>query len=506
MRPIPFARGRRPTDGQMVPDRWDALVVAAVAVHLAVCPYTKVEESFNVQLAHDLLHRGTDLASYDHRTFGGVVPRTAVGGLVLAALAAPVQALLLRAVAGWDAERIHGAGLALVRALLGLLVAAALARYRRAVGRQLGARTADLFAGLIAIQFHVVFYASRTLPNTFALVPVLLALAEHADGRRDRALRLLAVTAAVFRAELVLLLGALLLRDLLARRTSLARIVRVGLPAGLAALAVTVPIDSLIWGRWLWPEGVGLYFNVFLNRSHEWGTQPLLWYWYSALPRALLGLLPLAAYGAWADARARDWIAAPLAFVAAYSVLPHKELRFILYAVPPLTVAAALGIQHACRRPRPRPAQLLCAGLLIATLAGTGVLLAAARLNYPGGVAFARLHARPPWRGAGDPVRVHIAVAAAQTGVTRFGERLRGYVYSKAENLTDPRDYAPFDYLLTAAEDAGAHAATHRVLDYTPGFAGVAVEPLARFLPAPRLRTEPKIALLERRTAPEAAS
>lgn len=37
-------------------DRSDALVLACVALHAALCPYTKVEESFNVQATHDLLY------------------------------------------------------------------------------------------------------------------------------------------------------------------------------------------------------------------------------------------------------------------------------------------------------------------------------------------------------------------------------------------------------------------------------------------------------------------
>ena len=49
------------------------------------------------------------------------------------------------------------------------------------------------------------------------------------------------------------------------------------------------------------------------------------------------------------------------------------------------------------------------------------------------------------------PVRVHIDGAAAEAGVSRFGEAwsARGWSYSKAENLTLPEHFEEFDVLLT---------------------------------------------------------
>jgi alpha-1,6-mannosyltransferase len=81
--------------------RWGlALLVIPVLIflHLCVAPYTKVEESFNIQAAHDILTYGiptkdvreTLKAQYDHMTFPGAVPRTFIGALVLAGVSKPV--------------------------------------------------------------------------------------------------------------------------------------------------------------------------------------------------------------------------------------------------------------------------------------------------------------------------------------------------------------------------------------------------------------------------------
>ena len=68
----------------------DATLIALVSLSFSYIPFTKVEESFNIQAIHDILKFGIfpleTIDNYDHKQFPGVVPRTFLGSLVVAGL------------------------------------------------------------------------------------------------------------------------------------------------------------------------------------------------------------------------------------------------------------------------------------------------------------------------------------------------------------------------------------------------------------------------------------
>ena len=248
--------------------------------------------------------------------------------------------------------------------------------------------------------------------------------------RCQLSLALLTFVGVVFRSELALLLAHMTLVFVFSMRQSLRDTV---IPAGIASAAVsvviTVAVDSFFWQRFpLWPELEAFTFNTIHGKSSEWGVSPWYFYLTNALPRlmmnplCLLVCVPLALVSRKSRSFSLNLLFPLLAFVAVYSLLPHKEWRFIVYVIPGLTAIASAGASWIWMQRRRSLLYGLAATILALSVMFSAIaslcLLGISSFNYPGGDALVRLqemlmHEAPP-------LEIRLDNLSCQTGVTRF--------------------------------------------------------------------------------------
>ncbi|KAF1959097.1 hypothetical protein CC80DRAFT_545483 [Byssothecium circinans] len=318
-------------------------------------------------------------------------------------------------------------------------------------------------------------------------------------------LYLLTFAGVVFRSELAILVGTLTLYLFVTRRISITKII---IPAGLAGAVIgllcTIPIDSFFWQSFpLWPEWTAFYYNTILGHSADWGVSPWHFYFANALPRLMLNpatyllCIPIAVLNGATRRRSLDLLVPILSFVGLYSLLPHKEWRFIIYVIPGLTAIAAAGAAWIwTRRAKSIVYAFLSFTLAVSVLvsfAASTALLAVSSLNYPGGEALYQLYGQKGLEH-GRRNTVHLDNLACQTGATRFLENHnanqtildvleaqkalnnRAWTYDKTEEpekLHDPMFWDQFKFALTERPEKAIGSWETSWVAY--GFSGVRI-------------------------------
>ncbi|KAL8062335.1 hypothetical protein ABFX02_02G140200 [Erythranthe guttata] len=411
---------------------YDLLLGSIAAFYLFMAPYTKVEESFNVQAMHDVLYWRHHVEKYDHLEFPGVVPRTFIGAVIVSVLSSPfvLGASLLQL------PKIYS--LYAVRLVLGFIILSTLRFFRIQIRKNFGSHVEVFFVVLTLLQFHMLFYCTRPLPNILAFGLVNLAYGYLLKRSFYAALNSLIFATIIFRCDILLLAAPLGLELLLSRSISLPKALLSCTVTALFCIGLTVLVDSILWRKLLWPEFDVFWFNSVLNRSSEWGTHAFHWYFTSALPRSLLAAYPLFVLGVVLDKRVRFYIIPVLSFIVLYSKLPHKELRFIISSLPMFNLSAAIAASRIYNNRKKsfwKYLYVAMLGLFLISLGCTILTFMASYENYPSGYALKELHKMGHLANNSNEVSVHIDTFSAINGISRFCENHEPWRYSKEEGI-----------------------------------------------------------------------
>ncbi|ODV92392.1 glycosyltransferase family 22 protein [Tortispora caseinolytica NRRL Y-17796] len=348
---------------------------------------------------------------------------------------------------------------AAARACLGAFNAIGMIYFYNTVKTVYNASTANWYILLQLSQFHMIFYASRTLPNFMAFPFVWISLALLLKNKHKRAISLLVFAGVTLRAELLALAGTITLATTFDNYKKLKLLIKTAAITGIAASFVTVAIDSYFWRQpFIFPELYSFLFNIVAQKNNEWGVQPFGAYFQLYLPLLLANpaTLALAVFSVTRNSKLNRLIYAATAYTALYSFIGHKEWRFIVYIVPIITLAAADGVQSVPLVIPGASGQRLFKPVL-AAVTGLAFIASlfkayASSYNYPGGYALQAVNQMAP---AEMPVAVYMDVFTCMTGATKFGQSNEPtWTYYKTEKEEDFREEwnkGLYDFALVSA-------------------------------------------------------
>ncbi|KAG7821074.1 hypothetical protein KL909_000277 [Ogataea angusta] len=134
---------------------------------------------------------------------------------------------------------------------------------------------------------------------------------------------------------------------------------------GIAIFSIDSIVNRHFYGAWTIPSINFLNFNVSRNLSSFYGTSRLDFYFFQAIPVMLLTYLPYFIIGLLVK-EARELKLVLIINLLAYSLIQHKEFRFIYPLMPILLFFTTYGVLYTLRKLKPVTSSSLI--LLIALL------------------------------------------------------------------------------------------------------------------------------------------
>lgn len=307
----------------------DLILFASMTFMLLISPYTKVEESFNVQALHDIINIGLDnLDHFDHMTFPGAVKRTCIGALFIGLpsiylstsmkniatvlfnisliinqyFPTPLHTTLNVSTHYSDIQEIwydtKMQQLIISRFLLLILNFSSFIYLRKSIKHSCwkNSKYISLWFSLLTYPLpHLLYYSSRFLPNFLCLPLTNLAIGMFIKGDITRSFTVLIFTGIIFRFEILIFTAILLFIcvtgtfrnfvPILKLRESIVTVC----VSSMLAIFLGSRLDSFFWNvNFTLPELDSFFFNVIEGKSSEWGVESKYSYFTNYLPKLYL--------------------------------------------------------------------------------------------------------------------------------------------------------------------------------------------------------------------------
>ncbi|XP_069480962.1 GPI mannosyltransferase 3 [Ambystoma mexicanum] len=219
------------------------------------------------------------------------------------------------------------------------------------------------------------YCCTRTLTNTMETVLTTFALFYYPLGgsKLQSSSKYLSLVALAFiiRPTAIIIWIPLLVSHFWKEQKKLDLVLQQYAPVGLISLVISLMIDRIFFGKWILVQLNFLKFNVLQNLGAFYGSHPWHWYLFQGFPVILGTHLPFFIHGCLlAPKRYRILLVAVIWTVLVYSMLSHKEFRFIYPVLPLCMVFCGYSLTCLKRWKKPAVAFLLFSNLLPALYTG----------------------------------------------------------------------------------------------------------------------------------------
>ncbi|XP_045863329.1 GPI mannosyltransferase 3 isoform X2 [Meles meles] len=219
------------------------------------------------------------------------------------------------------------------------------------------------------------YCCTRTLTNTMETVLTIIALfyypLEGSKSMNSVKYSSLVAFAFIIRPTAIIPWIPLVFRHFWQEQKKLDLILHQFLPIGFVTLSLSLIVDRIFFGQWTLVQYNFLKFNVLQNLGTFYGSHPWHWYFSQGFPAILGTHLPFFIHGCFlAPKRYRILLVTVLWTLLVYSMLSHKEFRFIYPVLPFCMVFCGYSLNHLKTWKKPALSFLFLSNMLLALYTG----------------------------------------------------------------------------------------------------------------------------------------